>query len=128
MVDRYSAYKALAGVKAGRLVLAFCWAHVRRDFVRVGKGWPTKLKEWALVWLGRISYGTYLWNLPLLYLEPQFKFLVGAGRARWTIAAVSVVAGAASFFLIERPFLRLKKWTGPRTAPLPLSAPVRAAA
>ena len=22
------------------MVLAFCWAHVRRDFIRVGKGWP----------------------------------------------------------------------------------------
>jgi transposase len=53
VVDRYSAYKALPAVKAGRLVLAFCWAHVRRDFVRVGRGWP-ELKGWALAWLGRI--------------------------------------------------------------------------
>jgi transposase len=26
-------------VKSGLLVLAFCWAHVRRDFVGVGKSW-----------------------------------------------------------------------------------------
>jgi len=38
LVDRYSAYKAMAQVKSGGLVLAFCWAHVRRDFVRVGEG------------------------------------------------------------------------------------------
>jgi transposase len=50
MVDRYSAYKAMAQVKLGDIVLAFCWAHVRRDFVKVGKGWP-KHKEWALAWL-----------------------------------------------------------------------------
>jgi transposase len=50
MVDRYSAYKALPQVKSGQLQLAFCWAHVRRDFVKVGKGWP-ELKEWALAWL-----------------------------------------------------------------------------
>ncbi len=50
MVDRYSAYKAMAQVKLGNIVLAFCWAHVRRDFVKVGKGWP-KHKEWALAWL-----------------------------------------------------------------------------
>jgi len=31
----------------------FCWAHVRRDFVRVGKDYP-ELKDWALVWLLRI--------------------------------------------------------------------------
>ena len=50
MVDRYSAYKAMAQVKLGNVVLAFCWVHVRRDFVKVGKGWP-KHKEWALAWL-----------------------------------------------------------------------------
>ncbi len=53
LVDRYSAYKAMAQVKSGGLVLAFCWAHVRRDFVRVGKGWP-ELKPWALAWLRQI--------------------------------------------------------------------------
>jgi transposase len=53
MVDRYSAYKAMAQVKAGLIVLVFCWAHVRRDYVKVGKGWP-ELKRWALAWLQRI--------------------------------------------------------------------------
>ena len=53
MVDRYSAYKAMAQVKLGKIVLVFCWAHVRRDFVTVGKGWPEH-KEWALAWLRRI--------------------------------------------------------------------------
>jgi transposase len=43
----------MAQVKAGTLLLAFCWAHVRRDFVRLGKGWP-ELKAWALEWLKRI--------------------------------------------------------------------------
>ena len=33
LVDRYSGYKAIRQVKDGTLVLAFCWAHVRRDFV-----------------------------------------------------------------------------------------------
>jgi transposase len=53
LVDRYSGYKAMAQVKAATLLLAFCWAHVRRDFIRVGKGWP-ELKAWALEWLKRI--------------------------------------------------------------------------
>lgn len=52
-VDRYSAYKAMSQVKDGTLKLSFCWSHVRRDFVRVGKGWP-ELKDWALGWLKRI--------------------------------------------------------------------------
>jgi len=53
MVDRYSAYKAMVQVKSGVVILVFCWAHVRRDFVEVGKGWP-ELADWALSWLRRI--------------------------------------------------------------------------
>jgi transposase len=60
MVDRYSAYKAMLQVKNGTLILVFCWAHVRRDFVRVGKGWP-ELTSWALDWLRRIR-DLYRWN------------------------------------------------------------------
>jgi transposase len=53
-VDRYSAYKAMAQVKAGKIVLAFCWAHVRRDFLAVLTGWP-ELADWALEWVHEIG-------------------------------------------------------------------------
>ncbi len=53
VVDRFSAYKAMSWVRRGVMVLAFCWSHVRRDFIRVGKGWP-QFKKWALEWLRRI--------------------------------------------------------------------------
>jgi transposase len=53
-VDRYSAYKAMKQVKEGRILLAFCWAHVRRDFLEVARSWP-KEEEWALAWVGRIG-------------------------------------------------------------------------
>jgi len=59
-VDRYSGYKAMAQVKSGQIVLAFCWAHVRRDFVTVGKAWA-ELTPWALEWLRRIRQ-LYCWN------------------------------------------------------------------
>ena len=54
MVDRYSAYKAMKHVKEGRLRLAFCWAHQRRDFLDAEKSWP-KLSEWAAEWVRRIG-------------------------------------------------------------------------
>ena len=60
LVDRYAAYKAMSWVKDGVVVLAFCWAHARRDFIRVGKGWP-ECKTWALEWLRRIR-GLYRLN------------------------------------------------------------------
>lgn len=54
VVDRYSAYKAMKHVKEGRLRLAFCWAHQRRDFLDVEKSWPV-LSDWASGWVARIA-------------------------------------------------------------------------
>jgi transposase len=53
-VDRYNAYKAMAQVKAGKILLAFCWAHVRRDFLAVLTGWP-ELTDWAWQWVAEIA-------------------------------------------------------------------------
>jgi len=53
-VDRYSAYKAMAQVKAGKITLAFCWAHVRRDFLEVLTGW-SDLSDWAWSWVEDIG-------------------------------------------------------------------------
>jgi transposase len=54
LFDRYSAYKAIEQVKSGAIVLAFCWAHARRDFLRVEKGCPEHA-EWAAAWVKRIG-------------------------------------------------------------------------
>jgi transposase len=48
--DRYSAYKAL-GLK---ILIAFCWSHVRRDFVRVRDGYR-RLRRWGESWVTRIN-------------------------------------------------------------------------
>jgi transposase len=54
IVDRYSGYKAMKQVKAAQILLAFCWAHVRRDFLGVGRHWPGH-KEWGLSWVETIG-------------------------------------------------------------------------
>ena len=41
-------------VKTGSIRLAFCWAHVRRDFLAVLTGWP-ELTDWACTWIGDIA-------------------------------------------------------------------------
>jgi transposase len=80
MVDRYSAYKAMAQVKLGNVVLVFCWAHVRRDFVKLGKGWPEH-KEWALAWLRRIRD---------LYRYHRQRRVSPAGGAEFTAADIAL--------------------------------------
>lgn len=54
VVDRYKAYAAIDKVKAGLIVLAFCWAHQRRDFIELARSWPAQ-EEWALGWVQRIG-------------------------------------------------------------------------
>jgi peptidoglycan/LPS O-acetylase OafA/YrhL len=59
-----------------------------------------------MVFLGRISYGLYLWHLPIL---AAFGVL-GAGLTPVAIPAVgvAVLAATASYYLVELPFLRRK--------------------
>lgn len=59
LVDRYSAYKAFVLRCGKKLLLAFCWAHVRRDFLTIEITWPD-LAAWAHAWVGRIDR---LWEL-----------------------------------------------------------------
>jgi transposase len=93
MVDRYSAYKAMVQVKLGNVVLVFCWAHVRRDFVTVGKGWPEH-KEWALAWLRRIR-ALYRHDRRRRSAKPDSAdFTTADAELRQTVAAMQSQADA----------------------------------
>ena len=51
--DRYSGYKRFARLNPG-VVLAFCWAHQRRDFLDLANSYPES-EEWALQWVDKIG-------------------------------------------------------------------------
>ena len=74
-VDRYSAYKALANL--GLLILAFCWAHVRRDFTDIVKKYPKNIKlvKWAEKWLVKIA-GLYRINNERVKHPPGSKLFL----------------------------------------------------
>ena len=90
-VDRYSGYKAMTQVKSGLMVLAFCWAHVRRDFVRVGKGW-SELTPWALSWLRRIRHLYQVNRERLRYALGSPEFQQQDALLRQAVAAMRVQA------------------------------------
>ena len=50
--DRYSAYKCLAK-EMPALLLAFCWAHVRRDFIEAARRFPQH-QTWMFEWVEAI--------------------------------------------------------------------------
>jgi transposase len=51
--DRYVAYKKFARLHPG-VVLAFCWAHQRRDFLELANDYP-EVSPWAMGWVDAIA-------------------------------------------------------------------------
>ena len=49
--DRYAAYKKFARLHP-LVLLAFCWAHARRDYLELANSYP-QLSAWAMVWAKR---------------------------------------------------------------------------
>jgi transposase len=52
-VDRYSSYKSFAKDRE-YVVLAFCWTHVRRDFLTTANGFD-ELEAWGMGWVDSIG-------------------------------------------------------------------------
>jgi transposase len=63
-VDRYAAYKVIA--KSGLFVLAFCWAHVRRDFLNYSKEYPQN-EAFGLAWVEKINHLYHINNQRVQY-------------------------------------------------------------
>ena len=87
VVDRYVAYQAVDKVKNGLIVLAFCWAHVRRDFLAVARSWPDQ-EAWAMGWVQRIGE---------LYRLNDARLKVGADAIAFATADRALRAGVTAF-------------------------------
>jgi peptidoglycan/LPS O-acetylase OafA/YrhL len=88
-----------------------------------GGGWVRRLLGWrVLAWLGLISYGIYLWQLPLLEKACERQGVSGSchfhGITVFSHApfvsvicigyVCAVICAATSYYVVERPVLRLK--------------------
>jgi transposase len=85
-VDRYAAYKAMA--KDNNIVLAFCWAHVRRDFFGVAKDSPHH-EAWAFEWVKDIANLYHLNSLRLAVLDQPKVFAQRDQRLRNAVKQIS---------------------------------------
>ena len=54
VVDRLATYKKLARLLEGRILLSWCWAHQRRDFIAAAAG-QVHLTDWCQAWLQRVA-------------------------------------------------------------------------
>ncbi len=86
VVDRYKAYQAVDKVKSGLIILAFCWAHVRRDFLTVARSWPEQ-DAWALGWVERIGVLYQLNDARLEVRADAAAFATADGALRAAVTA-----------------------------------------
>lgn len=103
VVDRLSSYKAMA--KETNITLAFCWAHVRRDFLRVANGWPQS-EKWAFEWVEEIGK---LYHFNNLRLEAVAQPEIFTERQRELRAAVERMAQKRDVELNDKNIYRARK-------------------
>lgn len=73
-----------------------------------------------LLWIGKRSYGIYLWSATILWVLQSTNWYVGHVYDGDAVAVIVTFAvAAASYALIERPALRLKERRFSRTEALP---------
>jgi peptidoglycan/LPS O-acetylase OafA/YrhL len=88
-----------------------------------GLGW---LSAAPLVWFGQISYGFYLWHIPLIVWARGHGLLAGGVATDIAILApAAATLGAASWYLVERPLMRRAARMSRKAEPaeLPVFAP-----
>lgn len=85
------------------------------------------LSSWPMMAVGTVSYGVYLWHMNLADLEMKWFHLKVQATPFWLVAlpvlAMALAAASASYFLLEKPVLRLKGRIGWwRSIPPPAAA------
>jgi peptidoglycan/LPS O-acetylase OafA/YrhL len=76
--------------------------------------WPPKfallvLRFVPLVWIGRISYGLYLWHWPVRWFVYPKNGLPASVGQLLIVVVLSLSLTTFSYYFVEKPFLRLKK-------------------
>jgi transposase len=89
LVDRYSAYKSYAKKHAG-IILAFCWAHARRDFREAGLKYA-QVRQWAQEWEDRINALFHLNKVRVQYAQGSSAFCREDTRLREAVAEMEEI-------------------------------------
>jgi peptidoglycan/LPS O-acetylase OafA/YrhL len=95
--------------KGGLTVLALCAAAIIASVVLSPGGVLSRALSWRpLEGIGRISYGLYLWHLPIFVVARYSLPSVSDVIMIPCLVAVSIGVAVLSFRYVEQPFLRLK--------------------
>jgi peptidoglycan/LPS O-acetylase OafA/YrhL len=106
---QYLARNVLYGAVAVGVIAPAVFGEDRGGLVRRVLAWR------PLLWIGLISYGIYVWHSPLLTRLLAWHYGQGGSHLwrylEWGVVPLlgSIALGAASYYLVERPCLSLKR-------------------
>lgn len=72
--DRYRAYFCFVSRSNQRFLIAYCWAHLRRDFLAIAKDWPS-YESWGIDWVEEIRQLYHLNDLRIAQAKDSPTFL-----------------------------------------------------
>ncbi len=87
----------------------------------------SRLFEFApLVWIGKISYGLYLWHFPVFEASKRlFEGRMSPLIYQMVGVAITVLVAAASFYWLEKPFMKFRRRASTNIATPLMPPPVR---
>ena len=91
--DRLSIYKTMARELDGAVILCWCWAHQRRDFIHGAAG-QSRLTRWCRKWIERIASIYKLNEARLEHYDPA----IGRQTAAFAVAQAALEAEVERLF------------------------------
>jgi acetyltransferase len=72
----------------------------------LGTGAGLRWLAWRpLAWIGTITYGIYLWHIPVIVWANGNGLLPGGALSALVALPIAIALGAASWYLLEQPFM-----------------------
>ena len=87
------------------LAAAVAFAAIIASLV-LGTGAGLRWLAWRpLAWIGTITYGLYLWHIPVIVWARGNGLLPGGALSALVALPIAIALGAASWYLLEQPFM-----------------------
>lgn len=97
-------FPPLAGLATALLILLMAEKSTEKS--KISFGIKAIMGMRPLAWIGLLSYSIYIWHLPMIFFSSE-HFMVQSVSPIWFFLVKLLAVSCVSFYLFERPVLRL---------------------